>query len=391
MQNVTFENRKLERCGISAIAFHLPQFHPTPENDAWWGKGFTEWTNVARATPRFPGHYQPHLPADLGFYDLRLPEARAAQAELAGQYGIYGFCYYHYWFNGRQILERPVNEILNSGEPDFPFCLCWANEPWTRRWHARNDEVLLEQHYSAADDLAHIRALIPFFSDRRYIRVMDRPFFAIYRASKLPQPEKTTDLWRREAERAGLKGLFLVRVQADAAERNDPRPLGFDCSVDFQPDWEVPWESRVFRSTWWRRHKLGTGEAAFRDNLVSEYEALVTRALAAPPPTYPLIPCVCPSWDNTARRKSEANIFMNSTPERYERWLRETVNRQAARIPANGNAGISPESLVFINAWNEWAEGNHLEPCQKWGRAYLEATRRALEFVSVQDLTHAGR
>jgi lipopolysaccharide biosynthesis protein len=213
---------------VRAIAFHLPQFHPIPENDEWWGKGFTEWKNVASAAPLFSGHYQPHLPADLGFYDLRLPDARAAQAELAAEYGIYGFCYYHYWFNGRQVLERPVNEILASGEPEFPFCLCWANENWTRRWDGLIDEILLEQRYTPADDLAYIRTLMPFFLDQRYIRVMDRPF-AVYRASKLPDPQKTTDLWRREAYREGLKGLFLVSVES-YSELGDPRDIGFDCA-----------------------------------------------------------------------------------------------------------------------------------------------------------------
>ena len=192
--------------GPRAIAFHLPQFHPIPENDEWWGKGFTEWTNVVTAKPRFQGHYQPHLPADLGFYDLRLPEARAAQAELAASYGIHGFCYYHYWFNGRQVLERPVNEIWKSGEPEFPFCLCWANENWTRQWDGLKSDILLEQKYSPSDDLAHIRSLIPIFQDRRYIRILDRPLFLVYRAKQLPEPEKTTDIWRKEAERAGYEG-----------------------------------------------------------------------------------------------------------------------------------------------------------------------------------------
>jgi len=365
------------RGNVRAIAFHLPQFHPIPENDRWWGKGFTEWINVVRSKPRLPGHYQPHLPADMGFYDLRLPEARAAQAELAANYGIYGFCYYHYWFNGYQVLERPVNEILKSGEPDFPFCLCWANENWTRRWDGLNHEVLLEQRYTAADDLAHIRALIPFFLDRRYIRVLDRPFFAVYQASKLPDPQRTTDLWRREAERAGLKGLFLVRVESHDGP-GDPRGIGFDCSLQFEPQWAALWNSRILRRRWWHRHKLRTGERAFRENLIFEYEAMVTRAMAEPLPEYARIPCVCPGWDNSPRRKSGATIFINSTPELYERWLREIVNRQAARMTADGNSDICPESLVFVNAWNEWAEGNHLEPDQRWGRAYLEATRRAL-------------
>ncbi len=366
-----------ERASIRAIAFHLPQFHPIPENDEWWGKGFTEWINVVRSAPRLPGHYQPHLPADLGFYDLRLPEARAAQAELATKWGIHGFCYYHYWFEGRQVLERPVKEILESGEPNFPFCLCWANESWSRRWDGSDREVLLEQRYSPSDDLAHIRALIPFFLDRRYIRIMDFPMFAVYRASQLPDPQRTTDLWRREAEKAGLKGLFLVRVES-FSESGDPRKLGFDYSLEFEPRWSGLGRFQIFRRKWWHRHNLGTGEAVFRDNVVYDYEDLVGRSLTEPVPAYPRIPCVCPGWDNSPRRKTGAVIFMNSTPERYERWLREIVNRQIALRGTFETPGIAPESIVFINAWNEWAEGNHLEPCQKWGCAYLEATSRAL-------------
>jgi lipopolysaccharide biosynthesis protein len=382
------KDNAIAQSAVRAIAFHLPQFHPIPENDEWWGKGFTEWISVVRATPRLPGHYQPHLPADLGFYDLRLPESRAAQAELAASYGIYGFCYYHYWFQGRQILERPVNEIWKRGEPDFPFCLCWANEPWSRRWDGSNAEVLLEQRYSASDDLAHIRALIPFFLDPRYIRVMDCPFLAVYRASELPDPQRTADLWRREVESAGLKGLFLVRVESHN-ESGDPRNMGFDSSLEFEPRWSALGRSQIFRRKWWHRHKFGTGEPVFRDNVVYEYEDLVKRALAEPLPTYPRIPCVCPGWDNSPRRKTGAVIFMNSTPERYERWLRKIVDRQTALSRVDGNSGISPESLVFINAWNEWAEGNHLEPCQKWGRAYLEATQRALRVIANQDVVSA--
>ena len=375
---------------VRAIAFHLPQFHPIPENDEWWGTGFTEWTNVVKARPQFEGHYQPHLPADLGFYDLRLPEARAAQAELAASYGIYGFCYYHYWFNGRHVLERPVNDIWKFGEPDFPFCLCWANGNWTRRWDGLNDEVLLEQRYSKEDDLAHIRDLIPMFSDRRYIRVMDRPLFLVYWASQLPEPEKTTDRWRREAERAGLKGLFLVRVES-YSESGDSRSMGFDSSLEFQPRWSVVWNSRIPRRKWWHRRKLGTAEPAFYDNLICEYADLVRSSLAEPLPTYPRIPCVCPGWDNSPRRKSGAVILVNSRPEIYERWLAEVVKTRKANVSSSANAGISADSLVFINAWNEWAEGNHLEPCQRWGRKYLEATRRALAISQNQSVEYASR
>jgi lipopolysaccharide biosynthesis protein len=378
MPNKSAEEQAIQGAVIRAIAFHLPQFHPIPENDEWWGKGFTEWTNVVRARPRFPGHYQPHLPADLGFYDLRLPEARAAQAELASQYGIYGFCFYHYWFNGRQVLERPVNEIWKSGQPNFPFCLCWANENWTRKWDGLETNVLLEQRYSAADDLTHIRSLIPIFFDCRYIHIEDRPLFLVYRASSLPDPEKTTEVWRREAERAGLKGLFLVRVESFSEEYGDPQSTGFDSSLEFQPRWSSLSNIRIQRRKWWHRGKLGTAEPGIRDNYVCSYEDLVENALAAPSPSYQRIPCVCPGWDNSPRRNLGATIFINSTPENYERWLRTVVSRQRRRIQVSEKAGISPNSLVFINAWNEWAEGNHLEPCERWGHKYLEATQRAL-------------
>lgn len=376
---------------MHAIAFHLPQFHPVPENDEWWGKGFTEWMNVVKSAPRFPGHYQPHLPADLGFYDLRLPEVRAAQAQLAADYGIYGFCYYHYWFHGRQILERPVNEIWKSGEPDFPFCLCWANENWTRRWDGLNTEILIEQRYSPEDDLAHIQNLIPFFLDRRYIRIFDKPMFLIYRASHMPDSKRTTDVWRKEAERAGIKGLFLVRVESHGQAGGDPRPLGFDSAVDFQPQGAPVLSSRILRRKWWHRRKLRTAEPAYFNNCISDYGKFVSEALTTPAPAYPRIPCVCPCWDNSPRRGNGATIITNSTPEEYERWLREIVARRQVNMLPSRAGLISPDSLVFINAWNEWAEGAHLEPCQKWGQRYLEATRRALRAPTSETVEYANR
>jgi lipopolysaccharide biosynthesis protein len=375
--------------GIRAIAFHLPQFHPIPENDEWWGKGFTEWTNVVKAKPRFRGHYQPHLPADLGFYDLRLPEVRAAQAELAASYGMHGFCYYHYWFNGRQVLERPVNGIWESGQPEFPFCLCWANENWTRQWDGLKSDILLEQKYSLADDFAHIHNLIPIFQDRRYIRVFDRPLFLIYRANQLPEPKRTTDIWREEAERAGLKGLYLVRVESFADECGDPRSIGFDSSLEFQPRWSLIDNVRIFRRKWWHRRRLGTAETGFVNNGVFDYERYVKNALRTEAPVYPQIPSVFPHWDNSPRRNEGAAIFVNSTPEIYEQWLREVVNRQNARIVCTEGPQITAESFVFINAWNEWAEGCHLEPCQQWGRKYLEATRRALGVPATESIEYA--
>lgn len=340
------------------IAFHLPQFHPIPENDEWWGKGFTEWTNVTRAAPLFHGHHQPQLPADLGFYDLRLPEAREAQATLAKEYGIHGFCYYHYWFNGRRLLERPVEEIVASGKPDFPFCLCWANENWSRRWDGSENEILIGQNYNDDDDRDHIRYLIEIMQDPRYIRIDGSPLILIYRAKHLPNPKRTTEIWRTEARKAGLGELFICRVENFYNERDDPHSLGFDASVDFQPDWKAITDENP-------------SVVLPDEHFVVDYRNLVETQLARPDVEHLRFPGVTPAWDNSARRKKRAFITADSTPDAYEHWLTETIRRVAHR----------PEShqLVFINAWNEWAEGNHLEPDQKFGRGYLEATRRALE------------
>lgn len=342
------------------IAFYLPQYHPIPENDAWWGKGFTEWTNVVKARPLFPGHAQPHLPADLGFYDLRSPETRAAQAALARDYGVHGFCYYHYWFNGRRLLERPFHEVLASGQPDFPFCLCWANENWTRAWDGLNQNVLIEHQYHDADDLAHIRWLAQAFRDQRYIRVNGRPLFLIYRISNLPHPARTAEIWRTEAQRLGLGDLYLATVESLRYDRPDPRTLGFDAAVEFQPDWlNLPNPER----------EVGDG------NKIYDYNTLVKKMLQKEAPAYPRFPGLMPGWDNAARRQKDAIIFSNSTPAHYQAWL-ETVLGKLSNTP-------HAERLVFINAWNEWGEGAYLEPSQQWGRAYLEATRAALKAYSL--------
>lgn len=354
-----------------AIAFLLPQFHPIPENDAWWGKGFTEWSNVTRARPLFRGHYQPHLPSDLGFYDLRLPEVRREQADLARAHGIHGFCYYHYWFNGRRLLDRPFREVLTSGEPDFPFCLCWANENWTRRWNGAESEVLLRQDYSEGDDRQHLRALLPAFRDRRYLRIDDRPVFLVYRASHLPRPAETVATWRDEARRDGLPGLYLCAVESQTSEHGLAPRCGFDAAVEFAPDWTVLPDRLRFSPAWRLAARLGLANANFVHHKIRDYAELMARMLSKPTPNYLRYPCVTPSWDNTARRRVDASIFHGSTPELYGRWLTTVLQRFHPPRPQ--------ENLVFVNAWNEWAEGNHLEPDQRWGRAYLEETRRALE------------
>jgi lipopolysaccharide biosynthesis protein len=355
---------------MKVIAFNLPQFHPVPENDTWWGKGFTEWTNVTRARPVVPGHPQPHLPADLGFYDLRLPEARAAQAELAQAYGVDGFCYYHYWFTGRRILQRPVDEIVRLGEPDFPFCVCWANENWSRAWDGSARELLLQQHYSDADDLAHIQHLLPILADRRYIRVGGRPLLLVYRTEELPDPRRTADLWRNEAVRAGVGDLCLARVEG-SKDGIDPASIGFDLAIEFAPDWRRA-KAKYFNRGYRLLSQLGLFPKGYFEHNFVEYADLVQNMLAKQQPPYRRVRCVTPGFDNSARRRKDATIFQNSTPDQYQRWLETTLRAERAlQLPAD-------ESLVFVNAWNEWAEGNHLEPCQRWGRAYLDAHKAAV-------------
>ncbi len=341
------------------IAFYLPQFHPIAENDEWWGEGFTEWTNVSKAEPLFPGHYQPHVPADLGFYDLRLPATRAAQAELAREAGISAFCYYHYWFGGKRLLGRPFDEVLASGEPDFPFCLCWANEPWSRRWDGLEQDVLQPQTYSDEDDVEHIRWLMPALTDPRALRVEGKPLFIVYQARDLPDPARTAELWRGEVERAGLPGIHLVTVETGWDAGWDATSVGFDAKILFQPQFTIldalP--------------RLGVDAA--ETLRAYDYEQ-AWPALSNPDPVaYRRYESVCTGWDNTPRTGEQGWLLHNSTPEAYEQWLRAAIDR-AQRQPAE-------HRLVFLNAWNEWAEGAHLEPDQRHGRAYLDATSRALE------------
>lgn len=358
------------------IAIHLPQFHPFPENDEWWGKGFTEWTNVTKARPRFRGHYQPHLPADTGFYDLRLPEARQLQADLAQEHGIYGFCYYHYWFNGKQLMERPVNDILESGKPDFPFMLCWANENWNRAWDGSADKkkVLIEQHYSEEDDRAHIRFLCQHvFKDKRYIRINNRPVFAIYRLNPIPQPEKSIIVMRDEARKYGEE-LYLCHFESWGEHGASYLKCGFDAAVDFQPhlyhysvlnNWiKTKWFGLLSRI----KHDLGLPEPG----TIFSYEKYIEHEMKAEKPDYKRFPCVTPGWDNSPRRAGQTYWALhNSTPKLYKKFLMHTLS--------HFEPYSKEENFVFINAWNEWAEGNHLEPDQKWGRGYLEATRQAIE------------
>lgn len=366
-----------------AICFYLPQFHPTPENDRWWGKGFTEWANVVDGRPRFPGHGQPHLPADLGFYDLRVDETRQQQADLARRAGIEAFCYYHYWFKGRRLLNRPFDEVLASGEPDFPFCLCWANQTWSRAWSGREHDVLIRQDYDDADNAAHIAWLCEAFADPRYLRVEGRPLFAIYLPESVPEVSRVLQEWRRVCvEKIGVEPWVCgIRTGFSTLDANGILALGFDGVIEFEPNRRhfprtrnttghaVSLLQRLLPAAWYDalRHNRWLGRHNF--NTIVDYAAYVERSIGRPPLDETTYPVVFPSWDNSVRRTS-ATIIENHDAAQYRRWLDDAVSRVAMRMP--------DRRLIFVNAWNEWAEGCHLEPDRRHGHAFLDATAAAL-------------
>jgi lipopolysaccharide biosynthesis protein len=355
------------------IAFYLPQFYPIPENDRWWGPGFTEWTSVAGAQPSFRGHRQPRIPADLGFYDLRLPETRVAQAELAQRHGVEGFCYWHYWFGGKRLLDRPFEEVLRSGEPDFPFCLGWANQPWTDTWLG-SGRVLQEQQYSPEDDVRHARWLLDAFGDHRYLRIDGRPVFLIYRPSDLPDPRRTADTFREEAVRAGLAEPLLLGIDAFVFG-HDYRADGLDGTVSFEPALGLlphmnqsstlsrPWRklSRAVRNA-----RLGVWDTTLKvyDYRYQRRQSQRRRAGF----THDFYPTICVGWDNTPRRGKGAITLVNDTPGSFAEGLAELVEA-SSRKPLD-------ERVIFVNAWNEWAEGNYLEPDLTDGLAKLEAVQQ---------------
>lgn len=374
---------------IKPIAIYLPQFHPIPENDEWWGKGFTEWTNVTKAKPLFEGHYQPHLPTDLGFYDLRLEESRIAQETLAKQYGVHGFCYYHYWFNGKLILNEPLDRKFKNQKEDFPFMMCWANENWTRRWDGQEQEILLEQNYSEQDDIAHIRHLIPFFKDSRYIRVDNKPVFIVYKPFLFENPTETAKRWREVAAENGLE-LYLCHTVFSYAKGWDTLVEGFDAAIDFEP-FGIRHEnvfsnlakikknyhqSRIFNKIIRKvKHKFNLPvKASYLILNTLDYNFLYKNLKPLHDFSFKLYPSIVPSWDNTSRRKNNPTLILdNATPESFENWLTKVV--------ADFEPYSKEENFVFINAWNEWAEGNHLEPCQKWGSAYLEKLKNVIDSI----------
>lgn len=353
--------------GCQIVAFYLPQFHPIAENDAWWGRGFTEWTNVSKAQPQYVGHNQPRLPGELGFYDLRLPEVMERQIQLAKQFGITGFCFHYYWFGGKRLLERPIEDFLQNKSPayNFPFCLCWANENWTRRWDGAESDVLMAQDHSETDNLNVFQDLLRFFKDSRYILVDGKPMITIYRPGIITGLPGLVETWRAAARDAGFKDIYLVATNAFGC--NDAAAIGFDALVEFPP--------HGVGSTVLNR-ELDILNEAFEGQIYDYQEVvdfctdrLLTRQQSSPKVDY--FPTVMAGWDNEARKPGKGNVFHGATPEKFFHWL-------SSAIDYSTSAHLPGSQFVFVNAWNEWAEGTYLEPDRHFGYAYLNAVSAAV-------------
>ncbi|MCF7980417.1 MAG: glycoside hydrolase family 99-like domain-containing protein [Pseudomonadales bacterium] len=345
---------------VKLIAFYLPQFHPIPENDKWWGKGFTEWTNVKPAQPQFEGHYQPREPSDLGYYDLRNLDVQKRQVELAESYGISGFCFYFYWFHSKRLLEQPIKQYLKNPELKLPFCLCWANENWSRRWDGLDKEILIAQEYSPEDDIAFIRHISEYLQDNRYIHVEGKPLLLIYRPALLPRAKSTARRWRKWCRENGVGEIFLAYTQS--FENVDPSFYGFDAAIEFPPNNISPVDLSI---------QVPGLKETFKGNIYDGNQ-FVQQSKRYVKPSYTLFRSVCPSWDNTARRKSRGTIFANMSVKNYHEWLRNAISDTLSRFTQ------TDKQIIFINAWNEWAEGAYLEPDKSKGYSYLQATHDAL-------------
>lgn len=345
-----------------AIAFYLPQFRPIPENDEWWERGFTEWTNVARARPLFPGHHQPRLPADLGFYDLRVPAIRENQAALARHYGVEGFCYWDYWFGGRRILQETIEAVLASGKPDFPFMLGWANGSWTGIWHGSPGRVLIEQTYPGRDDhVRHFAYMLRVFRDARYIRVAGRPALYIYNPHELPDGRSVLRLWRELAADAGLPGLYIIGERRSG----QPRPVGYDglARVALPPGRYRGVGGRVQAAT-------GLGPTVYL--YARRWREMIPPDIEEPG----CHPCVVPDWDNTPRSGKRGRVLHGASPDLFA--------RQVALAVATQREKPQQERLLFIKSWNEWAESNYLEPDQRYGHGWLQALAKGLGLTDVR-------
>ena len=374
---------------VRIIALYLPQFHPIPENDEWWGKGFTEWTNVVKARPLFRGHYQPRLPADLGFYDLRLPEIREQQAALAKDAGIEGFCYYHYWFgNGKQLLERPFNEVLQSGSPDYPFCLCWANHDWTNKtWKKgsslHQDSMIMKMEYSMDDHRNHFYSLLPAFKDHRYIKVDGKPLFAVWAPRNIPEAKRFIDLWQRLARENGLEGLHIVGHTDNTGKALAGKKANYysaDMAMDYyQSVLDLGFDA-VISSGYRRAMGLAEGRLRMMWKMLTtktfapsytkmDYSRLMDHYYVAEDGEENVYPTLLPQWDRTPRAGRKAEILVDSTLEKFQHTMEKALELVASKAPEH--------RLLFLKAWNEWGEGDYVEPDQKYGHGWLEAMKNA--------------
>lgn len=373
------------------LAFYLPQYYPIPENDEWWGKGFTEWTNVAKAKPLFRGHYQPRIPADLGFYDLRLQEVREAQAAMARDAGVEGFCYYHYWFgNGRQLLERPFNEVLNSGKPDYPFCLCWANHDWTNKtWKKgsslKTDSIIMKMEYSIDDDIRHFKHLLPAFRDKRYITVDGKPLFGIWAPNSIPDLRGFILRWRGLALENGLPGLHLVGYTANATGRSirgnrlslwatDKAAEHYQALLDQGLDAVISSGLSRGQAMCQGRMKMLayflSKHTIFPINNRTDYKKTMENYYVEEDRWENVYPTLMPQWDRTPRAGIKTNPLTNSTPEKFEKTIDTALSLIKDKQPEH--------QILFLKSWNEWGEGNYVEPDLKFGHGYLDAIRNAI-------------
>jgi len=350
------------------IAFYLPQYHPTATNDKYWGKGFTEWTNVCKARKLFIGHYQPHIPADLGFYDLRLKETRIAQAEMAKEYGIEGFCYYHYWFgNGRQELERPFQEVLESGKPDFPFMLCWANESWNKKfWNADGvfkKKIIVEQQYDGIEDYTkHFYSLLPAFKDSRYLKVDNKPMFIIYKPLEFSDVAFFIELWQKLAKENGLAGLYFIGQTFDYEKQGDLiYSKGFD-AINTIRHFDI-----LKRRSFIKKAFQKIFRTIFPIPFIVKYSTAKKYFLTGSEKKENVFPTILPNWDHTPRSGRGGFVLTDSTPKIFGKIVKDAVKAV--------NDKPKDKKIIFIKSWNEWGEGNYMEPDLKFGKAYLEELR----------------
>ena len=347
---------------VRAIAFYLPQFYPTPENDEWWEPGFTEWTNVARSKPLFKGHYQPRIPQELSFYDLRVPETREKQTQLAREAGIEGFCYWHYWFAGRRLLDKVFNEVVASGKPDFPFCLCWANHSWYQKtWDpSKPDKLLIEQTYPGEEDyVAHFNALLPAFKDKRYMKVDGKLIFGIFNSDRIPSFPLMKEIWNKLAKENGLDGFYFYGLIQSDSRAAGAKEKGYDALVYENM-------SNVYDNS------FGFWETRIKNRLhiplAITYRKYVDESISFFKEHSEYIPCIMPNFDHSPRSSYRGRILREDSPEEWGRLCKVTADIIRERECP----------LLFIKAWNEWGEGNYMEPDEKFGRSYIDECQKAL-------------